>query len=199
MLSFVCVFRSVFFCRWQSRKSLNIFQISRDATWARSLETLHTQALGIQTTVVLQIRFRLGLIIFHRRNARSTVNQVVKECGSYWYGSQRNHLSVSTSPLCISRDNWVLFRVQMRVTGYRHAGYSYSGPPAAHGFINIDPSKMYVFTFWKLALTPFRKRIFILGPSHHHYLSKCALSAMDVYETPLGNMKIDKKGDFYFQ
>jgi len=60
-----------------------------------------------------------------------------------------------------------------------HAGYSYSGPPAAHGFINIDSSKI--------------KRIFILGPSHHHYLSKCALSAMDVYETPLGNMKIDKK------
>lgn len=39
-----------------------------------------------------------------------------------------------------------------------------------------------------------RKRVFILGPSHHVYLSGCALSAMQVYETPLYNLDIDQDG-----
>jgi AmmeMemoRadiSam system protein B len=38
----------------------------------------------------------------------------------------------------------------------------------------------------------YSKRIFLLGPSHHHYLSGCALSQCDVYETPLGDLKVDK-------
>jgi MEMO1 family protein len=36
-----------------------------------------------------------------------------------------------------------------------------------------------------------RKRVFLLGPSHHHYLSNCALTKCDTYETPLGDLKID--------
>jgi len=35
------------------------------------------------------------------------------------------------------------------------------------------------------------KRVFILGPSHHHYLSRCALSQCTSYETPLGNLQLD--------
>lgn len=33
--------------------------------------------------------------------------------------------------------------------------------------------------------------MFILGPSHHFYLTRCALSQCELYETPLGNLKID--------
>jgi AmmeMemoRadiSam system protein B len=36
------------------------------------------------------------------------------------------------------------------------------------------------------------KRVFILGPSHHFYLPGCALTKCDEYETPLGNLIIDK-------
>lgn len=36
------------------------------------------------------------------------------------------------------------------------------------------------------------KRIFLLGPSHHYYLSGCALTRCDSYETPLGALDIDK-------
>jgi len=32
-----------------------------------------------------------------------------------------------------------------------------------------------------------------LGPSHHFYLSGCALSQLDKYETPLGDLVIDKQ------
>ncbi|KAF2501539.1 UPF0103-domain-containing protein [Lophium mytilinum] len=59
-----------------------------------------------------------------------------------------------------------------------HAGYSYSGPAAAWAYKALDLSKT--------------KRIFLLGPSHHHYLSGCALSQCDTLETPLGNLQVDK-------
>ncbi|CAM8963505.1 unnamed protein product [Rhodiola kirilowii] len=58
-----------------------------------------------------------------------------------------------------------------------HAGYSYSGRAAAYAFGNIDPSNI--------------SRVFILGPSHHYYTSKCALSTASVYETPIGDLPID--------
>ncbi|EFJ35137.1 hypothetical protein SELMODRAFT_438442 [Selaginella moellendorffii] len=58
-----------------------------------------------------------------------------------------------------------------------HAGYRYSGRCAAFAFANIDPQVV--------------SRVFILGPSHHHYTRKCALSRTSVYKTPLGDLPID--------
>lgn len=40
----------------------------------------------------------------------------------------------------------------------------------------------------------FRRRVFILGPSHHVALSRCALSTVDIYRTPLYDLHIDQKG-----
>lgn len=60
-----------------------------------------------------------------------------------------------------------------------HAGYSYSGPAAAYAYKCIDVSNI--------------QRVFILGPSHHVYLDGCAVSGCSDYETPLGNLKIDRK------
>ncbi|UZJ55935.1 hypothetical protein CBS101457_005255 [Exobasidium rhododendri] len=60
-----------------------------------------------------------------------------------------------------------------------HAGYSYSGAAAAYAYKCIDPS-LY-------------NRIFILGPSHKIYLSGCALSSCDIYETPVGDLPVDKE------
>ncbi|CAB1338699.1 unnamed protein product [Coregonus sp. 'balchen'] len=39
-----------------------------------------------------------------------------------------------------------------------------------------------------------RRRVFILGPSHHVPLSRCALSSAEVYKTPLYDLRIDQKG-----
>ncbi|KAI5206356.1 UPF0103-domain-containing protein [Aureobasidium subglaciale] len=60
-----------------------------------------------------------------------------------------------------------------------HAGYSYSGPAAAWAYRSWDVSKA--------------KRVFLLGPSHHFYLTKCALSQCDKYATPLGDLTVDKE------
>lgn len=44
------------------------------------------------------------------------------------------------------------------------------------------------FYFWPLSI---RKRVFILGPSHHVRLRGCALTTADKYETPLYDLQID--------
>ncbi|CAL5870105.1 uncharacterized protein PFLUO_LOCUS4340 [Penicillium psychrofluorescens] len=54
-----------------------------------------------------------------------------------------------------------------------HAGYSYSGPCAAYAYKALDLSKA--------------KRIFVLGPSHHHPLSTLALPQLTSYYTPLSS------------
>uniref|UniRef100_A0A4W5KKZ5 Protein MEMO1 n=1 Tax=Hucho hucho TaxID=62062 RepID=A0A4W5KKZ5_9TELE len=59
-----------------------------------------------------------------------------------------------------------------------HAGYSYCGACAAHAYKQIDPSVT--------------RRVFILGPSHHVPLSRCALSSAEVYKTPLYDLRIDQ-------
>lgn len=38
-----------------------------------------------------------------------------------------------------------------------------------------------------------RKRVFILGPSHHSYFESCAVSPFKTYATPLGPLVIDKE------
>ncbi|GMH11907.1 hypothetical protein Nepgr_013748 [Nepenthes gracilis] len=58
-----------------------------------------------------------------------------------------------------------------------HAGYSYSGRAAAYAFANIDPTNI--------------KRVFLLGPSHHYYTPKCALSRATIYQTPIGDLALD--------
>ncbi|GAB1301322.1 Mediator of ErbB2-driven cell motility 1 [Apodemus speciosus] len=60
-----------------------------------------------------------------------------------------------------------------------HAGYTYCGSCAAHAYKQVDPSVT--------------RRIFILGPSHHVPLSRCALSSVDIYRTPLYDLHIDQK------
>lgn len=39
--------------------------------------------------------------------------------------------------------------------------------------------------------------MFLLGPSHKLPLRSCALSAMDSYETPIGNIQLDKESKSY--
>ncbi|KMZ75764.1 Protein MEMO1 [Zostera marina] len=58
-----------------------------------------------------------------------------------------------------------------------HAGYSYSGRCAAYAFGNIDPANI--------------SRVFLLGPSHHYYTTKCALTRTTLYKTPIGDLPID--------
>ena len=43
-----------------------------------------------------------------------------------------------------------------------------------------------------------RRRVFILGPSHHVRLSGCALSSCEKYQTPLYDLEIDSNGKVFY-
>lgn len=58
-----------------------------------------------------------------------------------------------------------------------HAGFRYSGPVAAHCYRHLYETGSNI------------KRIFILGPSHHHPTSMCLLPELDQYETPFGPLR----------
>lgn len=60
-----------------------------------------------------------------------------------------------------------------------HAGYRYSGPVAASGFVLLRP------------LRPRIERVVLLGPSHHVPFYGLAVSRADVFATPLGTVPLD--------
>lgn len=59
-----------------------------------------------------------------------------------------------------------------------HAGLRYSGPNAAWAYVNIMPHQY--------------DRIVILGPSHKIGMTFATSTECDEWETPLGNLKVDK-------
>ena len=58
-----------------------------------------------------------------------------------------------------------------------HAGFTYSGAVAAHGFRHVQ-GKAY-------------SRVILLGPSHYAAFRGAALPPADVYRTPLGDVPLD--------
>lgn len=56
----------------------------------------------------------------------------------------------------------------------------------------------FLWSEWYKVLLPFSRRVFILGPSHHVPLSRCALTPADIYRTPLYDLRIDQKGTYSF-
>jgi AmmeMemoRadiSam system protein B len=61
-----------------------------------------------------------------------------------------------------------------------HAGYIYSGPVAASAYQYLYPLRHII------------KRVIIIGPSHRLAFRGVALSSADYFETPLGDIPIDK-------
>lgn len=62
-----------------------------------------------------------------------------------------------------------------------HAGYIYSGFTANLAYKLVSILKKDI------------KRVVVFGPSHRAYLKGASVALYDEYETPLGNLKIDKK------
>ncbi|KAK3117656.1 hypothetical protein LTR53_000784 [Teratosphaeriaceae sp. CCFEE 6253] len=119
--------------------------------------------------------------------------QIVRDAShaGSWYSESPRRLdaeldgwlaAVRTPVKCIGPRSEGQSVAELPVAGARviiapHAGFSYSGPAAAWAYRSWDVSKA--------------KRVFLLGPSHHHYLSKAALSRCTHYATPLGSLTID--------
>jgi len=63
-----------------------------------------------------------------------------------------------------------------------HAGFMYSGKTAAYSFCEVESRKSQI------------KRVFLLGPSHYVNINAIALSSFQAYQTPLGDIPLDRKG-----
>lgn len=102
------------------------------------------------------------------------VNRRASHAGS-WYETDKRQLSSQLSDWLTKAE----FKHEAKAIIVPHAGYFYSGETAAWSFKQINPEKI--------------KKVFILGPSHHVYLPNCALPVVDKYETPLGNLILNKE------
>ena len=61
-----------------------------------------------------------------------------------------------------------------------HAGYIYSGSTAAAAYRVLETCRHEI------------KQIVLLGPAHRVYLQGMALPSVDAFNTPLGNIKLDR-------
>ncbi len=61
-----------------------------------------------------------------------------------------------------------------------HAGYIYSGPVAASGYVRLINARNRI------------KRVVLIGPSHFVDFDGLAASRAEVFATPLGNVPVDK-------
>ncbi|KAL3474725.1 MEMO1 family [Aspergillus californicus] len=95
-----------------------------------------------------------------------------------WYSDDRRSLTRQLDEWLAQVPDTIEGLGSLPVPGARvviapHAGYSYSGACAAYAYKALDLSKA--------------KRIFVLGPSHHHYFTSLALPRLTGYHTPLSD------------
>lgn len=62
-----------------------------------------------------------------------------------------------------------------------HAGYLYSGEVAARAYALLKPFRHQI------------RRVVLLGPSHSHDFRGIAIPSVDFFETPIGNIPLDRK------
>jgi hypothetical protein len=63
-----------------------------------------------------------------------------------------------------------------------HAGYIYSGPVAASVYARLAPARAAI------------RRVVLMGPAHRVPLSGLAVSGADAFQTPLGEVAVDRAG-----
>ncbi|CAO3608443.1 unnamed protein product [Cunninghamella blakesleeana] len=109
------------------------------------------------------------------------MNRTATHAGS-WYTNSKSKLNneLEKNLNAVTKSNDMVFPIKgVQAIIAPHAGYTYSGPTAAYAYKSVDVSNI--------------KRVFILGPSHHVYINGCALSKCETYETPLGNLTLDRE------
>lgn len=93
-----------------------------------------------------------------------------------WYDSSKSTLDKKLSKW-LSEASALTNTKLLRAIIAPHAGFEYSGPTAAWSYININPDNY--------------DTVFLLGPCHHKYIKGCGLTKCSIFETPLGNIKVD--------
>jgi len=79
----------------------------------------------------------------------------------------------------LKKHNVVVQKKDAKALIVPHAGYIYSGFTANLAYKSVDITK--------------KKRVIVIGPSHRVYLEGVSISLFDSYETPCGDLPIDKE------
>ncbi len=130
----------------------------------------------------------MGTVSGTTRKRRSTKDHSLYSRTAYhsgsWYSESLNDLDSELSSFLTTAKSETSPNDQpLRGIICPHAGYSYSGPTAAHSYYHLTQE----LSKEDSPIT----QILILHPSHHVYLDGCAVSGATQLETPLGNLLVD--------
>jgi AmmeMemoRadiSam system protein B len=73
--------------------------------------------------------------------------------------------------------------------------YIFAAPQFQHrsGFTLFPDHEHALCAYVSSCTNRISKKVFLLGPSHHHYLTKAALSRCTHYATPIGDLVVDRE------
>ncbi len=127
---------------------------------------------------ILALFFLIPVVVFcHTASEKSPLIRKAAKAGT-WYDGSRKGLDRTLStflnevPACD-------FEEPLLALISPHAGYAWSGKCAAAAFKCLEGKDF--------------QRVFILGFSHHHFIRGAAVSSFDYYETPLGQISVDRQ------
>ncbi len=111
-------------------------------------------------------------------SSKSNIPRLASHAGT-WYSDNKQTIKYEIESYLSKAKKYTSNSSILKSIIVPHAGYRWSGPTAAWGFININPD-LY-------------DRVVILGPSHHSYIEGIGLTKCSTYQTPLGDISIDKE------
>ncbi|KAM3606147.1 uncharacterized protein V6R79_011465 [Siganus canaliculatus] len=82
---------------------------------------------------------------------------------------------------------------QLALCGWLFIRHELSKQDRRLGNQDVEPSGVQRSESRRELVLCFGRRVFILGPSHHVPLTRCALSSAEIYRTPLYDLRIDQK------
>ncbi|MDD4290004.1 MAG: AmmeMemoRadiSam system protein B [Patescibacteria group bacterium] len=111
-----------------------------------------------------------------QKNMEEKITRLPAVMGQF-YPDDKNQLSKMLGEFFASSENKNISNIKALIVP--HAGYIYSGQIASEAYKQIEKHKNI-------------ERVIVIGPSHHEYMTDFALSRADFWQTPIGNVELDK-------
>ena len=132
----------------------------------------------VLTLVIVSVITLIIVVKFNKEDKLNTMDEKIVRppavAGSF-YPQEQKELSKELNNFLNNTNSQN--NSDLRVIIVPHAGIVYSGQTAAHAFKQLEGKNI--------------KKIILIGPAHQEYLDKFGLSHADIWETPLGDIRID--------
>ena len=134
---------------------------------------------------ILLLGIGLLLILLNRvkiENGNSPVKEVVVRqpavAGQFYPRSEKDLRVMADEFLLVAKQKTGKTNYSSQILVVPHAGWEYSGQTAAFGFTQIENSDF--------------ERVILIGPSHQAFFEGAAIDDSDYWQTPLGQVAVDK-------